>query len=842
MATNRPSYQHVRTYNSGVNGDGQPSAGTINEGELAINLATKRVYTSRRAVTYFPPDSENTLGDSDHVRVGNAFYNGSPTTLKIGAKFRIFSITGFDSEDIPMERRYSGMYLTIPAVPNATEDVPAHYRWRMNGGQDSELSAHIYNVPDPAPNQLISFTTPLTLDSEEVGAITLPGLGKKMEWFIGKSSPFTTRNQQIQWNRFDSDYANRQGWYSFFDATPLSANYPDSGTLYIWYDGTYVDSENATTTYPQITRPANIVPDSDFIRYCDFTQEDLYAVIQDSEQKYPAVFPFYNGAGSPSLENSVIELLVDSTTFLPEFTSRVFASFTPQTNAGRAPVTYYRTSPTTLSSTIVLGGLQGNSTNPLAALQPYARLRTYTGDDEVFTVNNVPYVGAVPPGYGVDSEAYEGTTGDFWINNTPGDSDTYPTPGKLSWLDDTLFNNAYAQGYARYLAQNVVPPGTPDDERRAAMLRQYNLAYIGPTNRVLDPDTKWAEWRATPGDTWLTPRPEDEPYVPDYGLRINPIALGAYEPNAIDTMTGNYVGNPRGIDSDAWTAFINTLDITSARAGQAVRKVLNYYGPPTRLSPTGVYYYLTDSTVIAADVFYNGARLIQGVDYELVTGLGVTPLPDWAGPAPNFPLILPTDSVTVVTYSPIIRETTVYRTIVNYIWGQGGVTTDSDLVLPVTVSVEADLSDVLVNGVYQIRDLTSPSSYDYSYKLLPDGSYYVDFDRELNEDDSIVIIGYIPSPIPYAVGRRRVTRFRGPAAAFSTFSVPHYVTDSDSVDVQLNGVSLEPGSPTQLTTGDADYSFTTIESPPTTTITIAFTIDDTSRLNVITYGTDFTSI
>lgn len=835
MARPGPSYQHIRTYNSGVNGDGQPTPGSINEGELAINLATKRVYTSRREVTYLPPDSELTLADSDHVRAVNQFYAGSPTILRVGAKFRIFSIAGFDSEVNPDLRRYAGISLLAPFNGS---DVPARYRWSMNGGVDSDISAHLWGDFYNPNSPLIRFSSPLRLDSDNrTGSpqLNLPGLGKKIEWYLGKNNVLRPGVNPQRFYPDDSEYPNRQGWYVYFDSTPLSVDYPDSGTLYVWNEDTYLNPDGSIAPNPLITREAVITPDSDFIRYCDYTQEDLYAFIQDTTQLRPGTtYPFY-GNRSALGADTFFELLVDSTPFLPEFSARVFASMTPVLDgSNKDALARYNIAGQPSAQIIIAGGLQGNNINPFPALQPYMRLRSFTGDDEVIVVNNVPFVGQTPPGYNIVDSDNAQSTGDFWINNFPGDSDLFPTPGKLSWYDDTLRNNAFAQGYARYLANNVAAPGTPDVERRALMLTRYNLVFRGPDNQILNPNTVWYEWRHVASDTNLGSRPELEPYVPDYGLRINPIALGPYEPSSLDIVSGNYLGNPKGIDSDAWTLFINTLEISNARAGQTVRRVRDFNGRPTRVSPEGIFYYITEATAIAVDVFYNGSRLQENIDYQFISGLGVTPLAEWGGGA-GFPQINNLDLISIVSYSPVIRETSLFRSIDVFVWGRNA-TRDSDLIIPTLIGSESDIVDVLVNGVYQVNSVTNPGfGFDYTLGTLSDGRQFIDFNRIPNLDDIITIIAYQPAPVAYQVGRRRNVRFAGPIAAGTVLSVPQGITDSDSIDVQVDGVSLD--------NNNTAYTWTTSIDPNilTTNVTIINAIPATSRVNIITYGVDKTT-
>ncbi len=74
----RPVYQHRRTQSSGLNTEGQPTTEQIEEGEIAINLTTRKIYTKRKQV----------------IRGADSDFLQGPTIRKAGA----IAYSGNDSD------------------------------------------------------------------------------------------------------------------------------------------------------------------------------------------------------------------------------------------------------------------------------------------------------------------------------------------------------------------------------------------------------------------------------------------------------------------------------------------------------------------------------------------------------------------------------------------------------------------------------------------------------------------------------------------------------------------------------------------------------------------------
>ena len=63
FSNGRPVYKHRRSLSTGLNAEGQPTTDQIEQGEIAINLSTRKLYTKRPTITR---DSD---GSSDILEV-----------------------------------------------------------------------------------------------------------------------------------------------------------------------------------------------------------------------------------------------------------------------------------------------------------------------------------------------------------------------------------------------------------------------------------------------------------------------------------------------------------------------------------------------------------------------------------------------------------------------------------------------------------------------------------------------------------------------------------------------------------------------------------------------------
>ena len=133
FSNGRPVYQHRRSLSTGLNAEGQPTTDQIEQGEIAINLSTRKLYTKRPTVTR---DSD---GTSDILEVNKVMVSGSKYRLpgfrpygqqfQSGAQIRIISRRILDSDtaglNVKLRIRQSG-FLDSDNALNFVRDSDAY--------------------------------------------------------------------------------------------------------------------------------------------------------------------------------------------------------------------------------------------------------------------------------------------------------------------------------------------------------------------------------------------------------------------------------------------------------------------------------------------------------------------------------------------------------------------------------------------------------------------------------------------------------------------------------------------------------------------------------------------
>lgn len=807
MADNsRPVYQHRRAIPSGA---GAPLPGQIQEGEIALNLGSRDVFTSRPNPTPWPNPAKpaDQLSDSDYVW-RDLWSNGNPTT-RIGAALNLYSTTSLSAPLNPADAQYA--YITLTAPKNATVNgrpaLPAQFKILLNGGVDSELSLQVLGSAATGPNrQVLTFTNPMTLRDQG----SVPGLMSKIRYLV--SNQYVVPHADIGGrNTLDSDYPNSTGWRVEIDDTGFGEGYPDSGRVLIWY----ADSDSV------FTKPMTVSADASFIANISNNIGSIDGIIQSSRQALPVGFPFYAGRAT-TLNNPQVGLFYDATplgTFTINETGRPAPLFNRSNNA------FYTTNITNSGALSNVLLIDGNTSSLTAqALLPGQRrlMRLLTSSDSdvsIIKLNSRPFINFEPPAFGLNSEALQPETGDIWIDNAPSTTQSAAAfAGQYSWYDDTLSQNAWTQQFVANKFDSEIQKTFPAQSLNAqfirnVMLNGYDSDAFGPSyparnlvtndsdGAVLNKIAHWSEWRTVPSVSYLDPYRDQRAYVPDYGLRSNPLGLSAYQ----------QFTNPDGLSRDAWKDFITFLN-PNTTGSIATREFAYYVGGPTTPSPQGPYY-ATSEVALAADVYVNGVRLQQGQDYTFVSPGGrVYPVTTPTGWTP-----LPTDQVTVVFWTGSYRESVNTRTQITYVWGVNAFS-DSDVAITNTSGVLANpiYTDVYVNGVRLSSQTTPAAPADYTYRPLPNGDdYYIDFVVNPGAGDLITIIGIAPQPITFLTNKRRVFRFTLPMDSdiASAITVSPYVYDGEGLSVLLNGVELEQEGGALNVPPLYDYTYTTSYDP-----------------------------
>lgn len=145
LSNGRPVYQHRRSQSDGINEEGQPTTDQIEEGEIAINLTTRKLYTKRPSVTR---DSDNTsdklIGRKDAVS---------------NQKSRNFSDPGVDYSS-PVQSQINSSTQLRFAAPNV------YGQEIENGAQIKIISRRLLDSDEAGNNIEFTLRQSYFLDSE----------------------------------------------------------------------------------------------------------------------------------------------------------------------------------------------------------------------------------------------------------------------------------------------------------------------------------------------------------------------------------------------------------------------------------------------------------------------------------------------------------------------------------------------------------------------------------------------------------------------------------------------------------------------------------------------------
>ena len=144
----RPTYQHRRSLSTGLNAEGQPTTDQIEQGEIAINLSTRKIYTKR------PTVSRDSDGKSDVLEVGKILRSGVKYRLpgfqpfgqqiQNGGQIKVISRRILDSDQaglsVKIKIRQHG-FLDSDEALNYTRDSDA-YAITMTAVSYTHLRAH----------------------------------------------------------------------------------------------------------------------------------------------------------------------------------------------------------------------------------------------------------------------------------------------------------------------------------------------------------------------------------------------------------------------------------------------------------------------------------------------------------------------------------------------------------------------------------------------------------------------------------------------------------------------------------------------------------------------------
>ena len=438
FSNGRPVYKHRRSLSTGLNAEGQPTTDQIEQGEIAINLSTRKLYTKRPTVTR---DSD---GTSDILEVNKVMVSGSKYRLpgfrpygqqfQSGAQIRIISRRILDSD---------------------TAGLNVKLRIRQSGFLDSDFRLNFVRDSDSY--------TPTFTDSEGTRTLTgITGSGRDSTVNNGDGKAYMVRHIPVRKafrNRSDSNklklLLHDSDGTTDSDVTPVNAVHGSKfggGIVDISFN---IDSDLSSSEIA--TRIANAVNASASLNSMDQN------IIAEIDKVNTSIVYIYGG--DKKLEVEAADKFVQTTDhsitplfkFVPTDSDTFFLKRDSDNDsdfAKRVEITFFfgdETTPRIASSGEVMEtstfGINEIANSPIYARKAITlknmvgnigtidsdetapgqmgvtennrfkiRGAAFTGADEVVTLNAVAVVSATPPAFDVEN-------GSLWLednsNKTP---------------------------------------------------------------------------------------------------------------------------------------------------------------------------------------------------------------------------------------------------------------------------------------------------------------------------------------------------------------------------------------------------------------------------------------
>ncbi len=148
FSNGRPVYKHRRSLSTGLNAEGQPTTDQIEQGEIAINLSTRKLYTKRPTVTRDSDGTSNILA-VEKVQISGVKYRMPGfrpygQQFQNGSQIRIISRRILDSDqaglNVKLRIRQSG-FLDSDFALNFVRDSDAYSPTFVDSDSTKALSA-----------------------------------------------------------------------------------------------------------------------------------------------------------------------------------------------------------------------------------------------------------------------------------------------------------------------------------------------------------------------------------------------------------------------------------------------------------------------------------------------------------------------------------------------------------------------------------------------------------------------------------------------------------------------------------------------------------------------------
>jgi len=485
----RPTYQHRRSLSTGLNAEGQPTTDQIEQGEIAINLSTRKIYTKR------PTISRDSDGKSDILEVGKI--------LRSGVKYRL---PGFQPFGQQIENGGQIKVISRRILDSDQAGLNVKFTIIQQGFLDSDGALNYMRDSDAY--------TPKFIDSDGTKNLTaITGSGRDSTITNGDGKAYMVRHLPVQKDFIGrSDSSKLKMLLHDSDGTAdsdaaavnaVSGSKFGGGRVEISFN---IDSDlSSTEVASRILSAVNsssalTAMDARIKAEIDRTNRDIVYVYGGDKKIVIEPGDKFN----QTIDNSITPLYkfvpTDSDNFFlkrdsdndSDFAKRVEVTFfyldeqSPRIAAtgevmdtSTFGIDSISNSPIFARNSIVLKNMVGNigtidsdqtapgqqgvTENNRFKLRPAA----FTGNDEVITLNAVAVVSATPP-------AFDITNGSLWLEDNSGKTPRFDSVDSETHHMEVIFNTRGSYAAA-----------TPDSDFTVPYGPLVNITAVGDSDKQL---------------------------------------------------------------------------------------------------------------------------------------------------------------------------------------------------------------------------------------------------------------------------------------------------------------------------------------------------------------------
>jgi len=482
FSNGRPVYQHRRSLSTGLNAEGQPTTDQIEQGEIAINLSTRKLYTKRPTVTR---DSD---GTSDILEVSKVMISG--------VKYRL---PGFRPYGQQFQSGSQIRIISRRILDSDTAGLNVKLRIRQSGFLDSDNALNFVRDSDAY--------TPTFVDSDGTKTLTaITGSGRDSTITNGDGKAYKVRHIPVSKafrSRSDSNklklLLHDSDGTTDSDITPVNAVHGSKfggGVVDISFN---IDSD--LTSSEIATRIANAVNASAALNSMDQN------IIAEIDKVNPSIVYIYGG--DKKLEVEAADKFVQTTDhsitplfkFVPSDSDTFFLKRDSDNDsdfAKRVEITFFfqdETTPRIASSGEVMEtttfGINEIANSPIYARKAITlknmvgnigtidsdetapgqigvtennrfkiRGAAFTGADEVVTLNAVAVVSSTPPAFDVEN-------GSLWLEDNSSKTPRFDAVDSETHHMEVVFNARGSYASATPDSEFSIPYGVLQDRTSA---------------------------------------------------------------------------------------------------------------------------------------------------------------------------------------------------------------------------------------------------------------------------------------------------------------------------------------------------------------------------------------